>query len=239
MTTPLLLPYQFDSTMIVDPTSHRLTLDAAFPYSAATEIRLNRSTDDSVNVKRLLMAFAVGTTIWLQDMLDATIAHAFVEVGLPIDRDTTVALPVRWISSEGGAFTHLLRLLVAAVPPVAGATVPTEPPPPYDFAHVPMPVALVSLPVAKQHLRITDDAHDTDVLQKLQAAQDQIVAKLSYAADPAWTEATVPRHVAHAILMLTAAFYEVRGGEDRDENFRKTWAAIDQLLMLNRDPTLA
>jgi ABC-type siderophore export system fused ATPase/permease subunit len=108
-----------------------------------------------------------------------------------------------------------------------------------EFSHVAITVPLVSLTVAKQHLRITDTAHDADIQQKLDAAQAEIVARLSAAVDPAWTVSTVPKPVQHAILILTSALYEVRGGEDPAENMRKTWDAIEQLLAVHRDPTLA
>ena len=114
----------------------------------------------------------------------------------------------------------------------------TEPTAPLDFSHVTAPASLVSLAEAKDHLRLTDSVHDTDVTQKLGAAQETIIAVLSYGADPAWTSATVPKAVRSAILILTAALYELRGGEDSQDNMRKSWAAIDSLIAVYRDPTL-
>jgi len=108
-----------------------------------------------------------------------------------------------------------------------------------EFSHVVIPVPLVSLPAAKVHLHITDTDSDADVSQKLQAAQDQVVAKLGAAADATWTETTVPRDVRHAILLLLDAFMERRGGDEVNEALRKAFAAIDLLLSLHRDPSLA
>ena len=60
-------------------------------------------------------------------------------------------------------------------------------------------------------LRITDAAQDADVQEKLDAAEDLVLAYLGDAVDPSWTPATAPKQVTHAILMLTALYYEHRG----------------------------
>lgn len=114
----------------------------------------------------------------------------------------------------------------------------TEPTAPLAFSHVTVAASLVSLAEAKEHLRLTDTVHDTDVTAKISAAQETIISVLSYAADPAWSSATVPKPVKHSILLLTAALYELRGGEDSRDDMKKTWAAIDSLLNVYRDPTL-
>lgn len=110
---------------------------------------------------------------------------------------------------------------------------------PLEFSHVVIPVALVSLPAAKDHLHITDTDHDADISAKLEAAQDAIVAKLGPAADATWTETTVPRPVRHSILILLDAFYERRGGDETNDALRKALETIDLLLALYRDPSLA
>jgi hypothetical protein len=111
--------------------------------------------------------------------------------------------------------------------------------PPLDFSHVRIATPLVALADVKAHLYVTDTAHDAEVAAKYDAAQERVLAHLAAAADPAWTDLTVPRAVRSSILMLTAALYEIRGGEDPDENFLKTWAAIALLLSSYRDPALA
>jgi hypothetical protein len=108
-----------------------------------------------------------------------------------------------------------------------------------DFSRVVIPAPLVLLPVAKAHLHLTDTAHDADVTQKLAAAQDQIVAKLGPAADATWTDTTVPRPVQSAILLLLDALYERRGGDEGSEQLRKALEAVDLLIALYHDPTLA
>jgi hypothetical protein len=98
---------------------------------------------------------------------------------------------------------------------------------------------LVTLAEAKVHLHITDPVHDADVQQKLDAAQEQILAKLGAAADATWTATTAPRQVRHAVLILLDAFYERRGGDESGELLRKALEAVDLLLGLYRDPALA
>jgi hypothetical protein len=110
---------------------------------------------------------------------------------------------------------------------------------PLEFSRVVVAAPLVSLTVAKDHLRLTDTAHDADVTQKLEAAQEQVIAKLGPAADATWTETTVPRPVRHAILILLDAFYERRGGDEGSEQLRKALQTVDLLLALYHDPSLA
>ena len=107
---------------------------------------------------------------------------------------------------------------------------------PLEFSRIVITTPLVSLELAKQHLRYTGTDHDADVQQKLTAAQDRIVAYLAGAADPAWDDTTVPTPVAEAILELLAYFDRWRGD---DQTTAETWAAIEKLLSMYRDPTLA
>jgi Phage gp6-like head-tail connector protein len=114
---------------------------------------------------------------------------------------------------------------------------------PVDFTHVTITVPLVSFVEMKAHLRITDTAQDGDLQAIATAAQGAIVAYLTTAADPAWTEFTAPGPVKQAIKLLTTNYFEHRGddmnpstsGANPDE---AVWAAIGRLLALYRDPTL-
>lgn len=95
---------------------------------------------------------------------------------------------------------------------------------------------LVLLTEAKIHLRITGTADDADITQKLDAAEEAILAYENLAADPTWTDTTVPKAVKHAVLLLLTHYWENRGEElTRDED---VWAAIGRLLALYRDPTI-
>jgi hypothetical protein len=98
---------------------------------------------------------------------------------------------------------------------------------------------LLTLAEAKTHLKITDTASDADVSQKLSAAEEYIFAKLGAAADPAWTSATAPRMVRNAVLILLDAFYERRGGDEGAEQLRKALEAVNFLLSLYRDVSVA
>jgi len=233
--------YTFDSGIDGEPGSTRLQVNAPYPYGAVSRAYIHKQTDGGADARLLWLSVELGTTLYLQDKNDSTIAHHFTVVGLPVDRGYYVELPIRWESSAGAALNANQDIAVGLQAPAPVITPPPTDAPalPYTFSHVQILVPLVSLASAKEHLKITDTTHDAEVNQKLEAAQQYIVARLSYAADPNWTENTVPRQVQSAILMLTAALYEVRGGEDDRENFRKTFEAITVLLALNRDPALA
>jgi hypothetical protein len=110
---------------------------------------------------------------------------------------------------------------------------------PLEFSNEVLGVQLVSLTVAKNHLHITDSDHDADITQKLEAAQDLILAKLGPAADTTWTETTVPKPIYHTILLALDAFDQNRGGDEANDKLQKALASIDLLLAKYRDPTLA
>ena len=100
-------------------------------------------------------------------------------------------------------------------------------------------VPLLSLTAAKQHLRITDTTHDTEITALVAAAQEHVITGLKAAADPTWTEATVPLVVQHAIKLMLDAFNERRGGAEAADELRKTIETVDLLLGLYKDPTIA
>lgn len=101
--------------------------------------------------------------------------------------------------------------------------------------------ALVTLPNAKVHLRITDSDHDADVQLKVNHASDVIVRYLASDADPAWTDVTVPNDVVAAILILLTHLYEDRGAADdmKSDADKQVWDCIARLLQQRRTPALA
>ncbi len=108
-----------------------------------------------------------------------------------------------------------------------------------EFSRVTVAGLLVTLAEAKAHLRITDTASDADITEKLEEAQEQILARLGSAGDPTWTAADAPRQVRNAIKLLLDAFYERRGGDEGgSDSLRKALETIDDLLGLYRDPTI-
>jgi len=112
-----------------------------------------------------------------------------------------------------------------------------------DYTHVVVAAPLVPLAEMKTHLRVTDTAHDADIAAIGAAAQDTILAYLTTAADPAWTTATAPRPVMHAIKIYAAHLYEHRGDDMAQVGGAapdvKAWESIRELLGRHRDPTLA
>ena len=115
---------------------------------------------------------------------------------------------------------------------------------PLEFTHVTVAGFLVPLEEMKDQLHETDPANDATVIAISHAAQDEILAGLTTAADPAWTDLTAPWPVKQAIKILTTHYYQHRGddmnpsasGASPDRDVRE---AIRQMLSMYRDPTLA
>jgi hypothetical protein len=102
-----------------------------------------------------------------------------------------------------------------------------------EFSRVTLP-PLWTLDQAKVHLHITGTAHDADIQQKLDTAQEAILALLNVSADPTWTAATAPKAVTAAIQLLIAYYYEDRG----DGSIPDVWPKIYALLGSYRDVTV-
>jgi len=106
---------------------------------------------------------------------------------------------------------------------------------PLEYSRVTLP-PLWTLAEAKTHLRIVDMASDADVQQKLDAAQEDIVAYCATAIEPTWTATTTPKAIKHAVLLLLTHLYENRGDDLAPDEH--VWLAIGRLLAMYRDPTL-
>lgn len=113
-----------------------------------------------------------------------------------------------------------------------------------------MAAVLVTLTQAKAHLRITTpalDAGDADIQIKLDQAEAAILDRCRTTPHwapivAAWTDATVPRSVQAAILILLGNLYENRGDDEAFGMGGKSdavWAAIDRLIVLHKDPVIA
>jgi len=110
---------------------------------------------------------------------------------------------------------------------------------PLEFSRVTLAAPLWTVDEVKAiQLRITGAASDADVSQKIDAAQEWVLAYLGAAADPAWTPATAPRVVMHAVLMLTTYLYEHRG-DDPAVTDGHIWDVLRPWLGMYRDPTVA
>jgi hypothetical protein len=106
------------------------------------------------------------------------------------------------------------------------------------FSRVVLAGPLLTVEDAKTHTHITDAALDADVQQKLDAAEEWVLAYLGPAVDATWTPSTAPRMVKHAILMVTAYLYDHRG-DDTAVMDGHVWDVIRTALGMYRDPTVA
>jgi hypothetical protein len=102
------------------------------------------------------------------------------------------------------------------------------------FSRVTLP-PLWTVDQAKVHLHLTGTAYDADVQQKLDAAQEGILAYLAVGADPTWTAATAPLQVKNSILLLLGYLYRERG----DGTVPDPWPQIYHQLAAYRDPVIA
>ena len=103
-------------------------------------------------------------------------------------------------------------------------------------------MALVSLTIAKQHLRIMDTDHDADIVVKLAQAEGAVLDRCNSTAywraiTATWTDVTAPPAVTAAICLVLTHLYENRGDEMKmDADF---WAAIERVIGLHKDPVIA
>lgn len=100
-----------------------------------------------------------------------------------------------------------------------------------------MAAVLVTLAMAKTHLRITGTTDDADVQLKLDQAE-AIILDWIKKPDPAWVSPeTAPGPVTAMILLMLTRLYEHRG--DLEETDADLWQAIERLGIRFRDPALA
>lgn len=112
---------------------------------------------------------------------------------------------------------------------------------PLDYSRVTTAGPLVTLAMLKEHVH-NASLTDTDLQQKLDAAQAEIVAMCGAAIDPAWTDATAPKPIQQAILYL-AGHYNVDRGDDPEGKASGTSdaqvrTALQNMLAYHRDPPL-
>lgn len=218
-------PYRFAASTQPPPAAGQVRADAAL--ATATRVYLANINDDGIDVHAALMKLAAGSELALQDDANHANGFRFTATGAAIDAGAYVDVPVSLIESAGPAFGNNAKIvaLLYNAPPAPGASI-------------------VSLDVAKTHLRIVDDLHDDDVTRKLNEASAAIVDYLGAAADPDWTADNVPSIVEAATLMYLTHLYEHRGddmsptasGTTPDED---VWAAIRRLLARTRDQALS
>lgn len=109
---------------------------------------------------------------------------------------------------------------------------------------------LITLDQVKTHLRYTGTANDVDLQQKMAAAEAAILSYINTtdywrSITSAWTDATTPADVQHAVLQQVGFLDRFRGDDDQG-NARAALddggdlsATIVGLLRRWRDPVLA
>ena len=100
---------------------------------------------------------------------------------------------------------------------------------------------LVPLDKAQLHLRVDDGEQAFEVADKLAMAESIVIDYLKY--DPSgWDEATTPKVVQAAILLVLGGLWEQRGGEVDDSIPVRDvvlTTTVKSLLHRHRDPALA
>jgi hypothetical protein len=221
-------PFWFASVPGLPPADGEVRLDAFAPWvGLVTRVFFHTIAKDGARPASAFLAFPVGSLIFLQPQgsRQALIALRITAPGaaragyveLPVTCTEATAMP------SGMVDVFFLR---------AGAGLAVTGPGDPD---------LVTLDVAKAHLRITDTAHDADVAQKVSSASASIRDYLDERNDPTWTPDTVPPWLQAAVLLLLGHLYEHRGdefGPDSDNDDR-VWTAIERLTRRSRDSTVA
>lgn len=225
----LRLEYTFSTTAVPPPTGNQLRLDAATGV-LATRVFVTFTGNDGVDAYYLLAKIAGGLELVVQDKNDHTRALKFLTTGPAIDRGTYFELPVAsGLAGDAGAPTNNQTVLLVLLEAGAPATAPGA-----------GGADLVAFATAKDHLRITDTAHDLEIQSKLAQASAAIRDYLKDRVDLTWTANTAPLPVQAATLYLLAQLYEHRGEDLAPDDFdAAAWGAVDRLLKRFRDPTLA
>ena len=77
------------------------------------------------------------------------------------------------------------------------------------------PSVLVSLSMAKEHLRITHNEENGPIQDKLDAAEDIVMDYIGLAsASPTWDDTNVPPRIQAAVLLVLGDLWEHRGDDD-------------------------
>jgi uncharacterized phiE125 gp8 family phage protein len=119
------VPFDYSAALTEPPTSNQVRLDAAFPYTGATKVWVRNITTDGTDVHLVLLAIAVGSTIYLQDKNDHTLFAMLDTTGAPVDKVDYVELPVQWLGN-GGALLNNQAVVFAAVAPTVTPVPPTS-----------------------------------------------------------------------------------------------------------------
>ena len=104
--------------------------------------------------------------------------------------------------------------------------------------------ALVTLEVAKAHLRVPDEdtARDNDIMLKVDQASGLVLdwcGSTAYwrAITATWTDVTVPVAVQAAVLLVLTHLNENRGDDMKVD--ADLWDAVGRLIAFYKDPVIA
>ncbi len=97
---------------------------------------------------------------------------------------------------------------------------------------------LITLAQAKQQLVIENETteRDSELLLKMEEANDAVINYLKSRADPSWTSNTVPPRIRAAILLVLTNLWTHRGDDDMSDPIS---SAVASVLMRDRDPAAA
>lgn len=204
-----------------------IRFDAAAPFvGRVTRLYVDNLDREGQIVRQVVTAYAPGTTIYVESPSGARFA-SFRMLRAVVARSGLVEIPVLCLAgSPEGILPGPVDVAFMRGDPM-GRDAATDP-------------DLVTLAVAKQHLRITDVDHDADVQQKLTAASATIRDYLKDRNDPTWTASTAPPWIVSSVLLLLAHLYEHRGDEfgGSQDNDDRVWSAIANLCARSRAPTI-
>lgn len=235
MSSVIVLEYQFSDVGTWPPSGNQIRLDADHPYTAVTRCWVRNITSDGADMRTVLLAMPVGSSLYVQDKNDNLAFVRMVMTTAPLGPiPDAVEFIVNW-TDNGTAIPNQACLLILI--PVTTTPEPEAPTGPLAFGHVVIAAPLIPLADAKAHLHITDPARDAEIDGYTVRAQNEILAYLKSGADPLWTASTVPYPVRSAILLLLTHRYEHRG--DAMEPDEALWTALERVLVGFRDPALA
>jgi hypothetical protein len=98
-------------------------------------------------------------------------------------------------------------------------------------------MALITIEQAKQQLRIDFDDQNADLQMKMEQASEIVVDYLKKP-DHGWTDATVPKTVQAAILLVLTALFDDRDGSGEGDYLAPD-GPVARLLARHRDPAIA
>lgn len=230
MQIQITIAYRYAQQTSAPPSAGTFRRDAA-DWQTTARIWLATVTDDGRDASTFLQWITPGTGLYFQEQDNAAHWVTYRTTAAPILQDGYVELPVTYHDGGGSAPSNNQVCELYTAVTVGSTDAPGGPS---------EGLALVDFYTAKDHLRVTDSAHDDEIASKLAIASAIIVDYLKGRADPTWDEDTTPLPVQAAILNMLSHLYEHRGDDFApDDHSTAVWRAVELLLERFRDPALA